>query len=79
MMRSGSESLLVFDIYRLNWLAGETYGCAVVPESNIILVPLETGVHFLCCGDHVGKVFQDGITLGLGNANDLGHETRVEE
>lgn len=56
-----------------------TYRRSVVPDRNIILAPLESSMHFLSRGDHVGEVLDNGIALGFGNAHNLGHEARVEE
>lgn len=53
--------------------------CAIVPESNIVLVPREPSVHFLGSGHHVCEVPKNGVTLTLGNPNDLSHEAGVEE
>lgn len=56
-----------------------TYSSPVVPQRNIVLTPLEPSVHFLGRGNHVGEIPDDGIALALGNADDLGHEARIEE
>lgn len=56
-----------------------TYGDAVIPEGNVILAPLEAGVQLLGGCEHLIEVGDDGIALGLGDSNNLGDETRVEE
>lgn len=55
------------------------YCCSIVPNSNVILAPLETSMGLLCSGNHLGKVSKNGITLDLGNTDDLRHEPGVEE
>lgn len=59
--------------------AKTTYRRSVVPDGNIILAPLESSVHLLCSGHHVGEVLDDGITLGFRDAHDLRDKSRVEE
>lgn len=57
----------------------QTYRCPVIPESNVILTPLEPGVHLLSGGDHVREVLDDSIALGLGDTDDLSDEAGIEE
>jgi hypothetical protein len=56
-----------------------TYGDPVIPKCDIVLGPLEPDVGFLGCGNDLAQVVDDGVALQLWDANDLGHEARVEE
>lgn len=58
---------------------GAVVGAAVVPESNVVLVPLEADVRLVGRGDDLVEVRDDVVTLNLGNADNLGHEAGVEE
>lgn len=60
-------------------LVRTTYRDPVVPDRNIIFIPLETGMHLLSGCNNIGEVFDDGVALGFGYAHNLGHESRVEE
>ena len=66
---SSCESKLLF----------QTYRDAIVPESDVVLLPLKTNVKFLRCGDDFIQISNDGVALGLRHAHDLGDEARVEE
>lgn len=52
---------------------------SVVPECHIMLSPLESYMRFLGCCDEFVEIADDGITLSLGDPNNFGHKTRVEE
>lgn len=56
-----------------------SYRRPIIPERNVILTPLETGMHLLGGGDNVREVLDNSITLRLGDTDDFGHEARVEE
>lgn len=56
-----------------------TYGDTIVPEGNIILLPLKTDMELLCCGNDLVEIPNDGITFCLWDADDLGDEAWVEE
>ena len=79
-MRSGSIS-------RINsfWVVGkdkkgrEAYADTVIPERDIVLLPLEADVDFLRGGHEFVEVTHDGVTFGFGYADDCGDEARVEE
>lgn len=55
------------------------YSRTVVPESHIVLAPLESCVHLRRRADDLSEVFDDGIAFYLWDPDDLGHEARVEE
>lgn len=44
-----------------------------------MLIPLESNMSFLSGRNNLVEIRDDVIALRLGNANDLRHETRVEE
>ena len=51
----------------------------VVPESNIILVPLEADVELLRRGDDLVEVRDDHVALDLWDPYNTGNESWVEE
>jgi hypothetical protein len=51
----------------------------VIPERDIILVPLEPGVDLRRRGDEFIEERNDVITFGFGDADDFCDEARVEE
>jgi hypothetical protein len=56
-----------------------THSDPVIPKCDIVLGPLEPDVRFLGCGNDIAQVLDDSVALQLWDANDLGHEARVEE
>lgn len=56
-----------------------TYRRPIIPERNVIFTPLEPSMDLLGGGDDVREVFDNSITLSLGDPNDLRDEARVEE
>ena len=60
-------------------ICGAVVRDAIVPERNIACLPLEAGMEFWRSGDDLVEQSDDVIRLGLGNADDLSHEARVEE
>lgn len=55
------------------------YADTVVPKCNIIFPPLKSDMKLLGGCENLIKVVDDSVALRLGHANNLGHETRVEE
>jgi hypothetical protein len=56
-----------------------THGDAVVPECDIVLVPLEPGMQFRRGGHDLVEIRDDVIGLSLRDADNLGYEAWVEE
>ena len=75
-MRNDSKSPL--EVIRYSGVV-TAYGDAVVPEGNIVLLPLEANMKLLCRSNNFVQVSNDGITLGLGDADNLGDEAWVKE
>ena len=55
------------------------YADAVVPEGNIISLPLITDMNFLCGRDDFIEVAYDRVALSLGDPDNAGDESGVEE
>lgn len=55
------------------------YADAVVPESNIIFLPLIAHMDLLCSRDDFIEIADNGIALSLWNTNNTSHKTRIEE
>ena len=51
----------------------------VVPKCHVIDPPLEPNMRLLRCRNDFHQIPNNGITLGSGDTDDLGHEARVEE
>ena len=56
-----------------------TYTDTVVPERNIVLLPLEMCMNLLSSGDEFVEIIDDCIRLGFGNADDSSDKARVEK
>lgn len=52
---------------------------AVVPESDVVLLPLEADMNLLSGGDDCVEIADDGVTLCLWYANNSGDKAGVEE
>lgn len=52
---------------------------AIIPERDIASLPLEAGVELWARGDDLVEQSDDVVGFCLGDADDLGHEARVEE
>lgn len=78
---SGMGLLSVSARFKYNnfWGYLEAYSSAVIPEGDIVLAPLEASVQLLRSCDNLVEVGNDGIALSLGDSDNLGDETRVEE
>ena len=57
----------------------ETYADTVVPERNIVLLPLEAGIDLLVGGDELVKIVDNSVGFSFGDANNVCHKARVEE
>lgn len=57
----------------------ETYADTVVPERNIVLLPLEARMDLRGCGDELVKIVDDSVGFSFGNADNVCHKARVEE
>lgn len=57
----------------------DTYADTVVPECNVVLVPLETHMQFLSRGNDVVEVRENRVALPLGYSHNLCDKARVEE
>ena len=60
-------------------LRAKAYADAIVPESHVILLPLEAYVKLLCCRDDFVEVANDCFTLRLGYTNNSNDEAWIEE
>ena len=56
-----------------------TYADTVVPERNIILLPLEADIDFLGSGDEFVEIANDSVGFSFGNTDDVCHKARVEK
>jgi len=56
-----------------------TYTNAVIPESNVILLPLEANMELLGSRDDLAEIANNRIALSLGNSNYRFDETWIEE
>ena len=54
-------------------------GDSVIPEGDIVLVPLEPSMVLRRGGDDLIEKGDDVVALGLGNADNFGNEAGVEE
>lgn len=61
-------------LYRLT-----TDADTIVPESNVILLPLIADMDLLCSGDDFIEVTNDRITLSLRHSNDARHKSWIEK
>lgn len=52
---------------------------AIVPECNVVFVPLEAGVYLRRCRDELVEEGDDMVRLSLRDADDLCDEAGVEE
>ena len=57
----------------------ETYADTVVPERNIVLLPLEARMDLRGSGDELVKIVDDSVRFSFGNADNVCHKARVEE
>ena len=56
-----------------------TYADTVIPERNIILLPLEADIDFLGSGDEFVKIVDDSVGFSFRDADDVCYKARVEE
>lgn len=52
---------------------------SVVPNRNVVFVPLEPHMCLLSCGDELVEIPHDSVTLGFRYAHDLRDEAGIEE
>jgi hypothetical protein len=52
---------------------------SVIPESNVVLVPLESGVQLWRCRDDFVEVGDDVVAFCFGDADDFGYEAGAVE
>lgn len=57
----------------------DTHSGSIVPNRDIILVPLEPRVHLLSCRNNFCEVSDDSIAFGLRDSHDLCDEARIEK
>lgn len=65
-----------------NWnsiCTGITNTDAIIPESDIVLLPLEANMDLLGRRDDLFEIADDGVTLCFRYANNSGDEAGVEE
>ena len=55
------------------------YADTIIPEGDVVLLPLQTDVEFLSGRDHLIEVANDSVALDLGNANNGLDEAWIEE
>lgn len=55
------------------------YTYPVIPERNVIFLPLETDMELLCSSNDLIEIPNDGITLSLGDPNNRFYEAWIEE
>ena len=57
----------------------ETYADTVIPEGNIILLPLEADIGFLGSGDEFVQIIDDSVGFSFGDADNVCHKARIEK
>ena len=57
----------------------ETYADTVVPERNIVLLPLEADMDLLGSRDELVEIVDDSVGFSFGDADNVCHKARVEE
>lgn len=78
-IRSRMVLYTVSNVAHTDYATFNPYADAVIPEGNIILLPLVADVNLLRCADDLVQVADNGVTFSLGDSNDAGDEARIEE
>ena len=58
---------------------GAVYTDTIVPESNVVLLPLIANMDLLCGSDNLIEVADDGITFSLGDTDNASPKAGDEE